>query len=142
MANINARNFTRPKSMRCDGTAVFITDVADITANPTACDTVSFTLPAGLELHKLWIHPTDMDTSTGLAGSVGWAANSQFTVNATGFRAAAALGQAAGAVDISPAVPIKLEYDLVVTITWSVTATAFAAGTVALIANGNAVGPQ
>ncbi len=142
MPNFVARNFTRPKSMRCDGTAVCITDVADITSAVAANETVQYMLPAGLELHRLWIHPTDMDSGSGLAGSIGYAANPQFGVaNPTFFRAAGALGQAAGPVDISLPAPIKLEFDLIVTVTWSVAAATFVPGTLTLVALGNAVGP-
>lgn len=145
MANINARDALRPKFMANDGRGVNIVDTADITANPTAADTVTFRLPAGFDLAKLWLHASDMDTNGAptLAGKVGYKVNSQFAADDDAFFAAAALGQAVQRLDISPLVPLGvLQYDLDVQVTWTNAAATFAAGTITLIAQGNSAGPQ
>lgn len=144
MATIRSDKSLEPKQMPVDGRAIVINDSATISANPVATDNVKFRIPAGFDLSVLRFRVTDMDSSTGLAGSIGYApvrSDSSLAANTTYFQAAGALGQAAALIDCNFP-PITFQEDVDITITWTVTATGFAAGTIGMTAIGNAKGPR
>ena len=144
MASVKSAGYFAPQMMPVDGRAVFITDTGSMAANPTANDTLDFLLPAGIELAVLRFNVSDMDTGTALAAKIGYAPvdpNSSLAASDAYFKAAGAFGQTAGLVDCAFA-PIKFEEDVRVTVTWTVAAGTFVAGTVNMIAGGNAKGPR
>lgn len=139
MAQVKALKFAAPKFTPVNGVASFINDKANITANPAASDTIDFILPKGLELSYLKFYHTDMDSATGLAGSIGFAPITGTTVTANGvagtaanttyFRAAGAIGQTATGFECD-FIPVVFEEDVYIRITITVTATGFSAGTI------------
>lgn len=146
MADTKSSGYLIPQMMPVDGRAIFIPDKADVASAPAVNDTVSFRLPAGLELSQLRFVVPDMDTngSPALAGKIGYKAvdpASALVADDDYFRATGALGQAAGLVDCSFP-PITFQEDVMVQITWTTVAATFAAGTVHMIAAGNAKGPR
>lgn len=146
MASVKSRDYLIPQMMPVDGRAVWINDRGTMSANPSVNDTLDFRLPAGFELSYLRFRPTDMDTNgtPTLAAKIGYApvdpASSLAAVD-NYFKATAAFAQAAGAVDCDFA-PITFQEDVRITITWTTAAATFAAGTVDMIAGGNAKGPR
>jgi hypothetical protein len=145
MADTKSRDYLNPQMMPADGRAVVINDQVSVATNPVAHDTSSFRLPAGFELSILRFDIPDMDASTGLAGKIGYKAvdpASALVADDDYFRAAGALGQASELADCRFA-PIKFQEDVIIQITWTVTASgAFTAGTVRMTAVGNANGPR
>jgi hypothetical protein len=151
MPAINSLKFNRPTLSHVDGRAVFINDEATQSANPNpgAADSLDFRIPKGFELSFLRFVLPDMDASTGLAGSIGFAPLGTASVvanglpsagNATYFRAAGALGQTAQGFECDFA-PITFEEDAILRVTWTAAASgAFTAGTVRVTMGGNCVG--
>lgn len=152
MAQVKSTRFSHPKPMPVDGRAIFINDVGPVATNPVANDTLDFRIPAGFELSQLeFAIPTALAAS-GLAAKVGFASLSGAgTVRVTGndalavdddyFRAAGVFGTTAAKVACNFA-PITFQEDVYLRITWTVTATSFAAGNVFMVAAGNANGPR
>ena len=129
MAIIKAVSFTVPKSMRVDGTAVFIYDKATA---PTIGDVLEFLIPGGLEVINLDFRSA-AGTMTFSVGIRPVKPDSLIVANTTFF---AAGGQAfTGARREIPIVPTKFDEDVVLTVT-----TAVAAGQVDLVLFGNQVG--
>jgi hypothetical protein len=149
MAQTKSTKFNRPTLSHVDGRAVFLNDSITVSANPTAADTHDFRIPKGFEVSRLRLYVPDMDSSTGLAGKVGFAPIGASTVIANGvssagndayFAAAGAFGQTAGAVECDFP-PITFEEDVYLRITWTVAASGtFTAGTIRSTMGGNCVG--
>lgn len=152
MAQVKSNRFSQPKPMPVDGRAVFLNDTGAVATNPVASDTLDFKIPAGLELSQLaFMIPTALAAS-GLAAKIGFASlTGAATVRVTGndaltadddyFRAAGVFGTTAGKVDCNFP-PITFQEDVYLRITWTVTATGFSAGSVYMVAAGNANGPR
>lgn len=144
MATTKSANYLLPQLMPCDGRAVVLHDSVTISANPTAADRAVFRIPAGLEVCKIWLSVPDMDSSTGLAGKIGYKAiapDSTLVEDDDYFRADGALGQAAALIDLD-FVPITFQEDVDLEIVWTVTATGFSAGTIRAVILGNSKGPR
>jgi hypothetical protein len=131
MAQTKSLKFDRPRMMANDGRAVFLGDQATLAANPTANDTMDFPVPAGFELHSLSFYVPDMDSSTGLAGKIGFynpdgsgstrINGADVTDDDDRFFAAAALGQSAGAVaGLMTGGSMLFEEPAYIRITWTV----------------------
>lgn len=131
MAIIKAQGSLNPKSMRVDGTAIHIFDRAVL---PTIGDVAEYLIPAGLEVMQLDVRTT-AGTMTFSAGVRPARSDSTIATNATFFAAA---GQTFTTLNkLVPVAAVKFDEDVYLTI-----ATAVAAGTVDVVLNGNAVGPQ
>lgn len=145
MAAILGAGYLNPQSSPNDGRAVVITDTATISANPTAADTVEFKIPAGFQVCKIWIRPSDMDTNVSpeMTAKIGYLkmSGSSATEDDDYFMADGAFGQAAGIVDLDFA-PITFQEDMRLAVTWTVDAATFAAGTIRVVMLGNSVGPR
>lgn len=74
MASLKAQNALTPKSMRVDGTAVFITGKYVAQAAPAAADTIDFVLPAGAFLCTLEFQFDDSDSGAAFEFGVGYRA--------------------------------------------------------------------
>lgn len=146
MASVKSAGFFNPKLVAGDGGAVVLYDQATQSANPTANDTLDFIIPAGFELCKAWLKVPDMDSSTGMAGKVGYLkkdTNGTITEVDDYFRAAAALGQAAAVIDLDFPPGLIFQEDVKLSITWTVAASGtFTAGTVYLTMLGNSRGTR
>lgn len=146
MASVKSAGYLIPQMMPVDGRAVCIVDRGTMSANPTASDTLDFRIPAGLEVAALRFNVSDMDTNgtPTLAAKIGYAAvdpASSLAASDAYFKATGAFGQAAGLVDCAFQ-PITFQEDVRITITWTTNAATFAAGTVDMVAIGNAKGPR
>jgi len=142
MTQFKSAKFAAPKMMTNDGCAVFINDSLAIAIAPVVSDTYDFLLPKGFELSYLRILATDMDTGTpALAFSIGYApvASGGPTADTTYFKAAGAIGQAAGGFDCD-FIPIAFEEDMYLRLTCTTIAATFAVGTVRATMGGNMVG--
>jgi hypothetical protein len=140
MAQIKSQRFNNPLTNMMNGNAFSMVDRATQNINPTANDTLDFILKAGMRLDVLRLKVPAMDSSTGLAGKVGWrpvngdaaALVNGVSTNADDdyFRGAAALGQAAALIDCD-FIPVVFDKDVYIGITWTVAASGtFTAGDV------------
>lgn len=149
MAQTKSRKFAYPLQMVGDGRAVFLGDQVTIATNPAANDTADFPIPAGFELCNLSLYVPDMDSSTGLAGKIGfYNPDGSGSVRINGadvnddddrFFAAAALGQAAATITgLMTGGTMHFEEPALLRITWTVTASGtFTAGTIYATMGGN-----
>lgn len=119
MASLKAQNALTPKSMRVDGTAVFITGKYVAAAAPVAGDTIDFLLPAGAFLADLSFYLDDADTAAAFVFGVGYRAADPanatlLPTNATYFAAAGqTTGQAGGRLECAFK-PIQFDVDVFV----------------------------
>jgi hypothetical protein len=147
MAQIKSSGYTAPKFMKGDGCAAFYTDVASVASAPSVNDTIDFTLPAGLELHLVRLVFTDMDTNGTplIAFKVGFRKlndGDTLTADDDYFAAAGQTTARAGGLLDCVFTPIKFNVDVILSVTITAAAATFAAGTVTLVAAGNADGPK
>jgi hypothetical protein len=147
MSNLYGKKAKAPAFMPVDGCAVQINDSIALAVNPTAADVVNFRLPGGIELGILQIQASDLDTNgtPTIVFSVGYTPcdTSSSLSPVTNYFAAAGqtLAQTGGRLNCS-FLPIKFEEDVYVTLTIATAAATFAAGSLAMIAIGSAIGPK
>lgn len=103
MASLKSQGAMTPKSMRVDGTAVFIHGKYVAAAAPVAADTIDFLLPAGSFLCTLEFVFDDADSGAAFLFGVGYRAvdpASGLATNAVYFAAAGqTTGQAGGRLE-------------------------------------------
>lgn len=146
MASLKAQDAATPKSMRVDGTAVWITGKYVAAAAPVAADTIDFLLPAGLKLCDLAFVFDDADTGAAFVFGVGYRAvdpASGLATNATYFAAAGqTVGQAGGRLECIFK-PIQFDTDVFIQLLVGTAPTAIAGNPeIHMIAGGNQVGPK
>lgn len=144
MAQVKSTNFNLPSRMPVDGRAVFLNDIGPVATNPVANDTLDFKIPPGLEISMVRFAIPAALASSGLAAKIGYApinSGSTLTADDDYFRAAGVFGTSAGLVDCNFP-PITFQEPVYLRVTWTVTATGFAAGSVYSVVGGNANGPR
>lgn len=150
MAQFKSRKYSLPKPTNNSGDAVNINDQAAVTAAMVSGDTIDFVLPKGSELSNLRLYFTALAASA-LAGSIGFALMGTATTviangvavsgNASYFRAAGAIGQAAGGF-LCDFIPLTFEDDVMIRVTITTSGVTPAAGTVYMVMACNQVGVQ
>lgn len=151
MASIKAQRAAAPKSMTCDGDAIFETDKVVLGASPglgtpAAADTIDFLIPAGAQVCQLEFVLDDCDTGAAFVFGVGYRAattGSSLATNATYFAAAGqTVGQAGGRLECAFK-PIKFEEDVYIQLLVGTAPAGIAANPeIHMVAGYNQVGPK
>lgn len=146
MPSLKAQNAQTPKSMRVDGTAVFITGKYVAAAAPVAGDTIDFLLPAGSFLCDLSFVLDDADSGIAFLFGVGYRPvdpASGLVANPTYFAAAGqATGQAGGRLECIFK-PIQFDTDVFVQLLVGVAPAGIVGNPeIHMIAGINQVGPK
>lgn len=142
MADMQAIKYATPKIMVPDGRGVFISDRVSVTSL-AASDTMSWRLPAGLEVHTMQLESDDVESTTTSVFRLGYLKfRSSDTLTAVDNYFAVAgqtLLQAGGVLQCRFA-PIKFDVEVIVQLLLNTGGTLAAGGFATLKVGGNMVG--
>lgn len=141
MANMTAINYDRPKSLSVDGRAVFIADRVTATTLATS-DTMSWRIPAGLEVNYLQLVADDIDTTTNSVFRLGFLkfkSSDTMTADDDYFAVAGQTLLQAGGSLVCGFRPIRFDIETILRLTLNTGGT-FQAGGVTAIVGGNMTG--
>lgn len=141
MADMQAVNYARPKMFVPDGRAVWIQDKV-IATTLAASDTMSWRLPAGLEVNFVQITADDIESTTTSLFRLGYLkfkAADTLTADDDYFAVAGQTLLRAGGTLVCGFPPIKFEVETILQLTLNTGGT-FQAGNVYAIVGGNMIG--
>jgi hypothetical protein len=142
MADMQAINYTRPKAMSVDGRGVFIWDRVSVTSL-AAADTMSWRIPAGLEIVTMQLESDDVEstaTSVFRVGYLKFKSTDTLTAVDNYFAPAGQTLLQAGGVLQMRFLPIKFDVEVIIQLTLNTGGTLTGGGFATLKVGGNMIG--
>lgn len=142
MADMKAINYAKPKMMVPDGRAVIIQDTVSVTSL-TAADTMSWRLPAGLEVCAIQLNCSDVESTTTSVFRLGYLkfkSSDTLTAVSDYFAAAGQTTLQAGGILVCNFRPIKFEVETILQLLLNTGGTVTLGGFVHAIVWGNMIG--